>query len=126
MSGGRKGSERERRGAERSGPAASCRAMARRAGGGGGCGDGGGGVPRRLVLWLALWGLWGGGGDAQPGRGAAMPWGWGTAAACSPRCLHGGLCLGNGTCLCSKGYEGELCQHGNGMGMGCGCGAGGG
>ncbi|XP_010710961.2 von Willebrand factor D and EGF domain-containing protein-like [Meleagris gallopavo] len=44
-------------------------------------------------------------------QGASRPLSWGPAAACNPRCLHGGLCLGNGTCLCSKGYEGELCQH---------------
>ncbi|OXB70015.1 UNVERIFIED_CONTAM: hypothetical protein H355_014233 [Colinus virginianus] len=78
--------------------------MARRAGGGGG--------PRLvpgLWLWLMLCGLRGGG--TQHSRGAGRPLGWGPAAACSPRCLHGGLCLGNGTCLCSKGYEGELCQH---------------
>lgn len=84
--------------------------MARRDGGGGG----GGGVPR-LLLWLALWGLWrGGDAGALPARGEARPFGAGPPAACSPRCQHGGLCLGNGTCLCSKGYEGELCQHGNG------------
>lgn len=73
----------------------------------------------RLLLWLALCGLWRGAaalpsrGAALPSLGAALPSGRGTAAACSPRCQHGGLCLGNGTCLCSKGYEGELCQHGN-------------
>lgn len=83
--------------------------MARRAGGSGG---------PRLLLWLWLW-LWlvlcgMPGGSAQYSRGAGRPRSWGPATACSPRCLHGGLCLGNGTCLCSKGYEGELCQHGNG------------
>ncbi|XP_064362434.1 von Willebrand factor D and EGF domain-containing protein-like isoform X2 [Dromaius novaehollandiae] len=75
--------------------------------------DGGGGAPR-LLLWLALCGLWRGGGagaGALPARGAALPFGLDPPAACSPRCQHGGLCVGNGTCLCSKGYEGELCQH---------------
>lgn len=49
----------------------------------------------RLLLGLCLWAL--------------CP---GPAPACSPRCRHGGLCLADGSCLCSKGYEGERCQHG--------------
>lgn len=59
-----------------------------------------GGTGLRLLLWLWLCAL-----------------GPGPAAACSPRCRHGGLCLADGSCLCSKGYEGERCQHGNGGGM---------
>lgn len=83
------------------------RAMARR--------DGGGRALPRLLLWLALWGLRGGSGaGALLAGGAALPFAAGPPAACSPRCQHGGLCLANGTCLCSKGYEGERCQHGNG------------
>lgn len=78
----------------------------------------------RLLLWLALCGLWRGGeAGTLPARGAALPFGAGSPAACSPRCQHGGLCLGNGTCLCSKGYEGERCQHGNGPASPCGRGA---
>lgn len=102
----------ERAGAERNVPA-----MARRAGGRGG--------PRLLLgLWLVLCGMRGGSAQyPQYSRGAGRPLSWGPAAACSPRCLHGGLCLGNGTCLCSKGYEGELCQHGNGGAGGEGQGA---
>lgn len=111
MSGEEAGSRAERDGGELPEPAAaggrSARAMARR--------DGGGrGLPR-LLLWLALWGLWPGGeAGARPAGGAALPFAAGPPAACNPRCQHGGLCLGNGTCLCSKGYEGERCQHGNG------------
>lgn len=96
------------------------RAMAQRDGGGRGLSWG---LPR-LLLWLALCGLWRGGeAGTLPARGAALPFRAGSPAACSPRCQHGGLCLGNGTCLCSKGYEGERCQHGNGPASPCGRGA---
>ncbi|XP_061442878.1 von Willebrand factor D and EGF domain-containing protein-like [Rhineura floridana] len=48
---------------------------------------------------------------SKASRGVAVPFVFDPHAVCSPPCQHGGLCIRNSTCFCSKGYEGELCQY---------------
>ncbi|XP_053115136.1 wnt inhibitory factor 1-like isoform X2 [Hemicordylus capensis] len=72
---------------------------------------------RAPTLWLLFLASAGGPllARALPGsktsRGIAVPFVFDPRAVCSPPCQHGGLCIRNGTCFCSKGYEGELCQY---------------
>lgn len=30
--------------------------------------------------------------------------------SCDPPCRNGGTCIGNNTCVCSKGYTGSVCN----------------
>ncbi|MEQ2243192.1 hypothetical protein ILYODFUR_004592 [Ilyodon furcidens] len=59
---------------------------------------------------LALAGVCSGGSDAP--RGVAVGFVFDLKAKCDPPCEHGGVCIRNNTCFCSKGYEGETCQYG--------------
>ncbi|XP_037310990.2 von Willebrand factor D and EGF domain-containing protein isoform X2 [Pungitius pungitius] len=53
------------------------------------------------------------GGRADAPRGVAVGFVFDPKAKCDPQCDHGGICIRNGTCFCSKGYEGETCQYAN-------------
>lgn len=52
-------------------------------------------------------------GRADAPRGVAVGFVFDPKAKCDPQCDHGGICIRNGTCFCSKGYEGETCQYGD-------------
>lgn len=60
---------------------------------------------------VALFGFCSGGSDAP--RGVAVGFVFDPRATCDPPCEHGGVCIRNNTCFCSKGYEGETCQYGD-------------
>ncbi|XP_053265329.1 wnt inhibitory factor 1-like [Podarcis raffonei] len=72
------------------------------------------GIPQAAALWLLLVAC-AGLALAQPSkvsRGVAVPFVFDPRAVCdAPPCQHGGLCIRNGTCFCSRGYEGERCQY---------------
>uniref|UniRef100_A0A3Q2DST6 Schwann cell-specific EGF-like repeat autocrine factor n=1 Tax=Cyprinodon variegatus TaxID=28743 RepID=A0A3Q2DST6_CYPVA len=61
-------------------------------------------------LLFALVGVCSAGSDAP--RGVALGFVFDPEAKCDPPCEHGGVCIRNNTCFCSKGYEGERCQYG--------------
>ncbi|CAG6014019.1 unnamed protein product [Menidia menidia] len=56
-------------------------------------------------LLLLAPGVCSGGSDAP--RGVALGFVFDPKAKCEPPCEHGGVCIRNNTCFCSKGYEGE-------------------
>ncbi|KAF3839606.1 hypothetical protein F7725_018323 [Dissostichus mawsoni] len=63
------------------------------------------------VLLLSLIALSSAAGSDAP-RGVAVGFVFDPKAKCEPPCKHGGVCIRNNTCFCSKGYEGETCQYG--------------
>ncbi|XP_012731438.2 von Willebrand factor D and EGF domain-containing protein [Fundulus heteroclitus] len=64
-----------------------------------------------FTLLLTLIGACSGGSDAP--RGVAVGFVFDVSARCEPPCGHGGVCIRNDTCFCSRGYEGERCQYAN-------------
>lgn len=64
------------------------------------------------VLLLSLVALCSAAGSDAP-RGVAVGFVFDPKAKCEPLCKHGGVCIRNNTCFCSKGYEGETCQYGD-------------
>uniref|UniRef100_A0A3Q2QJ74 Schwann cell-specific EGF-like repeat autocrine factor n=1 Tax=Fundulus heteroclitus TaxID=8078 RepID=A0A3Q2QJ74_FUNHE len=64
-----------------------------------------------FTLLLTVIGACSGGSDAP--RGVAVGFVFDVSARCEPPCGHGGVCIRNDTCFCSRGYEGERCQYAN-------------